>query len=94
MTDENEKLVNCSEFEEVLTDYLDGVLDRQTHKAVAAHTLRLSFVSRSSERSKRRFGALPRDFRAENIQSPNWKQKFSRKPRRSRRWRVKNLKIT
>lgn len=40
MTDENEKLVNCPEFEEVLTDYLDGVLDKQTHKAVAAHTLR------------------------------------------------------
>lgn len=40
MTYENEKIINCSEFEDVLTDYLDGVLDRQTHKAVAAHALR------------------------------------------------------
>jgi Putative zinc-finger len=40
MTYENEKLINCSEFEEVLTDYLDGNLDRSTHKAVAEHALR------------------------------------------------------
>lgn len=36
----DEKIINCSEFEERLTDYLDGVLDRQMHKAVAAHALR------------------------------------------------------
>jgi anti-sigma factor RsiW len=40
MTYENEKIINCSEFEEFLTDYLDGVLERETHKAVAAHALR------------------------------------------------------
>lgn len=40
MTYENEKIIDCSEFEDVLTDYLDNSLDRQTHKAVAAHALR------------------------------------------------------
>jgi hypothetical protein len=40
MTYENEKIINCSEFETVLTDYLDGTLDKATHKAVAAHALR------------------------------------------------------
>lgn len=40
MTYENEKIINCSEFEEFLTDYLDGTLARETHKAVAAHALR------------------------------------------------------
>lgn len=35
-----EKIINCSEFEENLTDYLDKTLDKQTHKAVAAHALR------------------------------------------------------
>ncbi len=39
MTYENEKIINCTEFEEVLTDYLDANLDRLTHKAVAAHAL-------------------------------------------------------
>jgi len=39
MTYETEKLINCSEFEEFLTDYLDNNLDRQTHKQVAAHAL-------------------------------------------------------
>ncbi len=38
------KLSDCSEFEENLTDYLDGTLDRQTHKAVAAHALACPFV--------------------------------------------------
>jgi anti-sigma factor RsiW len=36
----DERIINCSEFEEHLTDYLDGFLDRETHKAVAAHALR------------------------------------------------------
>lgn len=36
----DEKIINCSEFEEFLTDYLDRTLDKQTHKAVAAHALR------------------------------------------------------
>lgn len=40
MSYENEKIINCSEFEELLTDYLDGALARATHKAVAAHALR------------------------------------------------------
>ena len=40
MTDENEKIINCSEFEENLTDYLDANLDRHAHIAVAAHALR------------------------------------------------------
>jgi len=40
MTYENEKTINCTEFEEVLTDYLDANLDRETHKTVAAHALR------------------------------------------------------
>ncbi len=37
---ENEKIINCSEFEALLTDYLDGALKRTTHKAVATHALR------------------------------------------------------
>ena len=36
----DEKIINCSEFEAHLTDYLDGALERQTHKAVAAHALK------------------------------------------------------
>jgi hypothetical protein len=36
----DEKIINCSEFEELLTDYLDKALDTKTHKAVAAHALR------------------------------------------------------
>jgi anti-sigma factor RsiW len=40
MTYENEKIINCTEFESLLTDYLDGTLARETHKAVAAHALR------------------------------------------------------
>lgn len=36
----DERKINCSEFEEHLTDYLDGILDRQTNKAVAAHALK------------------------------------------------------
>lgn len=36
----DEKILNCSEFEEFLTDYLDKTLDGDTHKAVAAHALR------------------------------------------------------
>jgi anti-sigma factor RsiW len=40
MSYNDEKIINCSEFEELLTDYLDGSLERATHKAVAAHALR------------------------------------------------------
>jgi hypothetical protein len=36
----DEKILKCSEFEELLTDYLDKALDTPTHKAVAAHALR------------------------------------------------------
>lgn len=40
MNKSEEKILKCSEFEGNLTDYLDGTLDRTTHKAVAAHVLR------------------------------------------------------
>jgi anti-sigma factor RsiW len=40
MNYQDEKILNCSEFEEFLTDYLDGTLERATHKAIAAHALR------------------------------------------------------
>lgn len=40
MNYEQEKIINCTDFESVLTDYLDGGLDRETHKACAAHALR------------------------------------------------------
>jgi anti-sigma factor RsiW len=40
MSYNDEKIINCSEFEAHLTDYLDGALERATHKAVAAHALR------------------------------------------------------
>lgn len=36
---EKEKLVNCSQFEELLTDYLDKALEGDTQKAVASHAL-------------------------------------------------------
>ena len=42
MNYKDEKVVNCSEFEENLTDYLDKTLEKQTHKAVAAHALSCS----------------------------------------------------
>lgn len=40
MNYQDEKILECSEFEELLTDYLDKALDTKTHKAVAAHALR------------------------------------------------------
>jgi hypothetical protein len=40
MNNKDEKILKCSEFEGFLTDYLDGTLERTTHKAVAAHALR------------------------------------------------------
>ncbi|MGI8641362.1 MAG: anti-sigma factor family protein [Pyrinomonadaceae bacterium] len=40
MSYQDEKILKCSEFEELLTDYLDGGLDRPIHKAVAVHALR------------------------------------------------------
>lgn len=40
MNYENEKIIDCNVFESVLTDYIDGGLDKETHKAVAAHALR------------------------------------------------------
>ena len=39
MTYENEKIIDCSKFEELLTDYLDNALDRQMKVAMAAHAL-------------------------------------------------------
>ena len=40
MNNRDERIIECAEFEERLTDYLDGTLERSTHKAVAAHALR------------------------------------------------------
>jgi anti-sigma factor RsiW len=40
MSYQDETILNCTEFEEHLTDYLDGTLGRSVHKAVAAHALR------------------------------------------------------
>jgi anti-sigma factor RsiW len=40
MSYSEEKILNCAEFEDLLTDYLDGTLERPVHKAVAAHALR------------------------------------------------------
>lgn len=40
MNKRDEKILDCSVFEELLTDYLDKTLDAETHKAVAAHALR------------------------------------------------------
>jgi len=36
----DERIIECAEFEENLTDYLDGALERPMHKAVAAHALK------------------------------------------------------
>jgi len=40
MNFENEKMVNCSQFEELLTDYLDNTLNRPEKVAMAEHVLR------------------------------------------------------
>ena len=40
MSYQEEINISCSEFEENLTDYLDKALDKNMHKAVAAHALR------------------------------------------------------
>lgn len=40
MSYQDEIIIGCSEFEENLTDYLDGTLANNDHKAVAAHALR------------------------------------------------------
>lgn len=40
MNYDNEIIIDCSRFEDSLTDYLDKTLDNQTQKAVAAHALR------------------------------------------------------
>jgi len=39
MSKQQHNIINCSTFEELLTDYLDRTLDNSTHKAVAAHAL-------------------------------------------------------
>ena len=39
MTYEKQILINCTKFEESLTDYLDKTLDRATFKAVAEHAI-------------------------------------------------------
>jgi predicted anti-sigma-YlaC factor YlaD len=39
MKKEQHNIVNCSTFEELLSDYLDRTLDKSAHKAVAAHAL-------------------------------------------------------
>ena len=40
MNYENENIINCSAFEDKLTDYLDNTLDRQTRRSVAEHALK------------------------------------------------------
>ncbi len=40
MNYKDERIIECAEFEELLTDYLDGTLERPMHKAVAAHALK------------------------------------------------------
>lgn len=40
MNKQDEKTINCSEFEGLLTDYLDNALSKETHKAIASHALR------------------------------------------------------
>jgi len=40
MNNQDEKTITCSEFEGLLTDYLDNALSREMHKATAAHALR------------------------------------------------------
>ncbi len=37
---QEEEIISCPEFEDLLTDYLDKTLDNKTNKAVAAHALR------------------------------------------------------
>ena len=39
MKKEQHNIINCSTFEELLTDYLDKTLDNSINKAVAAHAL-------------------------------------------------------
>ncbi len=39
MIKEQENIINCSTFEELLTDYLDRTLENAAHKAVASHAL-------------------------------------------------------
>ena len=39
MIKEQENIINCSTFEELLTDYLDKTLERGAHKSVASHAL-------------------------------------------------------
>lgn len=39
MKSEPVNIINCSTFEELLTDYLDKTLDSRAHKSVAAHAL-------------------------------------------------------
>lgn len=39
MTYEKQNLIDCTKFEELLTDYLDKTLDRPTFKAVAEHAI-------------------------------------------------------
>ncbi len=41
MRKEQENIVSCSTFEELLTDYLDRTLDGPAHKAAAAHSAQL-----------------------------------------------------
>jgi anti-sigma factor RsiW len=40
MSYQDEENISCSEFEDLLTDYLDKTLDNKTNKRVAAHALR------------------------------------------------------
>lgn len=40
MTNETEKIIECAQFEDSLSEYIDGTLDRPVHRSVAAHALK------------------------------------------------------
>ena len=40
MNYETDRIIECSQFEESLTEYLDGALERSEHRSVAAHALK------------------------------------------------------
>ena len=59
MMDKDERIMNCSEFEEILTDYLDKTLDSLTQKAVAAHAMRCPLCHGLLNEVKDALDALP-----------------------------------
>ncbi len=91
MTYENEKIINCSEFEDILTDYLDSSLDKLIHKAVAAHALRCPLCHGLLNEVKDAL-ELCREISAPKISITSSKPEFCRKPFLKRQWLAKILK--